>query len=70
VERGLLNLGFRNPVILLFAAVCIQLILGIITVLYSVGEVPVFWGVLHQAGALLVILSAVNLFFYTKTQEQ
>ncbi len=70
IQRKRLNFQFQDPVILLFIAVLIQVILGIITVIYSVGEVPVFWGVLHQAGALLIIMSAVNLFFYTKTQEQ
>jgi len=66
------NIAFRwnDSVLLLLVSVLLQVLLGVITVIYSVGEVPVLWGVLHQAGALLLVMSSVNLFFYTKTQEQ
>ncbi len=43
--------------------VLIQISLGAITVLKSFGTVPVFWGAIHQAGAvilLILILIMVN----------
>jgi cytochrome c oxidase assembly protein subunit 15 len=36
-------------------SVLLQVAIGIFTVLYCIGEIPVFWGVLHQAGAMLLI---------------
>ncbi len=35
--------------------VLFQVTIGIFTVLNCVGEIPVFWGVMHQAGAMLLI---------------
>ena len=40
-----------------------QILLGIITVLNSIGNIPVLWGVLHQAGALFLISIMVLIFF-------
>jgi cytochrome c oxidase assembly protein subunit 15 len=34
-----------------------QVILGIVTVLHCKGQIPVFWGVIHQAVAILLLLS-------------
>lgn len=70
VHRKKLVFHYKDPVALLIFSVLLQVVLGIVTVLYSVGEVPILWGVLHQAGALLLVMSSVNLFFYTKRQEQ
>ena len=33
----------------------LQLLLGVITVISSIGKIPVLWGVLHQVGALCLI---------------
>jgi heme a synthase len=41
------------------AMLIIQVILGIITVLMCKGEVPILWGVLHQAGALLLLTATM-----------
>jgi len=41
----------------------LQVILGIITVLMSVGKVPVLWGVLHQAVAIVLLSTLVYSFF-------
>lgn len=53
---------------LTFVSVCIgiQVVLGIVTVLLCKGEVPVWIGVLHQAGALMVLLSIILLRFNIK----
>jgi cytochrome c oxidase assembly protein subunit 15 len=44
----------------------LQVVLGISTVLLSQGRVPVWIGVLHQAGALLLLSSIIYLFFVLK----
>jgi len=41
--------------------VLIQFLLGVLTVLYSVGRIPVFLGVAHQATAVLLLASVVIL---------
>lgn len=50
----------------LLALVTIQLILGILTVVNSIGSVPVGYGVLHQAGAFLLLLNLVYLHYVYK----
>lgn len=40
---------------LLLAALSVQVLLGIITLLNCVGHIPVVWGVAHQTGAVLVL---------------
>lgn len=46
-----------------------QAILGIITVLSSIGKIPVLWGVLHQAGALVLLSVLVFLFFILRIKK-
>lgn len=46
-----------------FCSLIFQIILGIITILNSAGNIPVLWGVLHQAGALFIISNMVLIFF-------
>lgn len=53
---GKLKLGGN----LLIVVLIMQLILGLLTVINSVGRIPLAWGVLHQGGAL--VLLAVILF--------
>lgn len=48
---------------LLITMLVIQVILGILTVINCVGQIPVLWGVLHQAGAIC-LLSALLLLRY------
>lgn len=47
--------AFRLGLKLLVSVLIIQVALGIITVINSVGTVPVLWGVLHQAVAILLV---------------
>ncbi len=53
---------------LLITMLIIQMILGIMTLINSVGIIPVSWGVLHQAGAIVMITISlfVNFQFSTK----
>jgi cytochrome c oxidase assembly protein subunit 15 len=48
----------RGPLIWMTALVTVQVILGIITVLSCKGEIPVFWGSVHQGTAILLLTSA------------
>lgn len=58
---------FRKSVAWMLGAVSLQVVLGILTVLNCLGNVPVSWGVLHQAGALLVLSTVLCVnFFVTK----
>lgn len=43
-----------------------QAILGIVTLILSVGQIPVLWGVLHQAVAIFVLLSILYTMFIYK----
>jgi cytochrome c oxidase assembly protein subunit 15 len=43
--------------------VCIQFLLGVITITQCVGHVPAFWGVLHQGTALILLASLVYVHF-------
>lgn len=43
--------------ILLLAAISLQFLLGVLTILNSVGRIPLVYGVLHQGGALLLLAS-------------
>jgi len=47
----------------------LQVVLGIITVVSSQGSVPVLWGVLHQAGALLLLSSFVVSIFVLEVKN-
>ena len=44
----------------------VQVIIGIITLVKSIGVIPVSWGVLHQGVAVLVLSAFVLHYFYVK----
>ena len=46
----------------MFIAVLIQALFGILTVIHSKGMIPVSWGVLHQGGAIILLMAV----FYTR----
>jgi heme a synthase len=48
-------LAYRVEILAFIFMLVTQVLLGIITVLMCKGEVPVLWGVLHQAGALFLL---------------
>lgn len=54
---------FKSAVNVLMCAVFLQAILGVITVLNCTGKIPVFWGVAHQAGAMMLIVAVVLVVF-------
>ena len=46
--------------------VLLQALIGIVTVINCVGKIPVFWGVMHQAGAMLLITNLVLVVYFTQ----
>jgi cytochrome c oxidase assembly protein subunit 15 len=50
-------------------AVLLQATIGIITVLHCVGKVPVLWGVLHQAGAMLLLANTTFIYYHLSTEK-
>ena len=51
---------------LLVFAVLLQVTLGIITVVMCKGQIPVFWGVAHQAGAIFLLSVLLYILYCTK----
>ncbi len=56
------NSKYRSINVLL-GIVLLQVVLGITTLVLSKGEIPVLWGVLHQAGAVLVLTASLFVFY-------
>jgi len=53
----------KNIAISLIGILILQVSFGIITIISSVGSIPVLWGVLHQAGALLLLSIIIIIHF-------
>ena len=51
---------------LLLAMVFVQVLLGIFTLIYSKGEIPVVLGVTHQLGAFLLLIFAIEGHYFIK----
>ena len=47
-------------------AVLVQVVLGILTVVNCIGEIPLLLGVLHQFGAIVVLSSLLYVRWCTK----
>lgn len=56
--------------IALAVMVMVQVLLGIITVINSIGIVPVTWGVLHQAGAILLLTALLFVDHFLVRRQQ
>ncbi|MBK9733798.1 MAG: COX15/CtaA family protein [Saprospiraceae bacterium] len=55
--------------ILLISVLVLQMLLGIITVMSSIGTVPVLWGVLHQGVAILLLSIVVYTIFILRNNK-
>ena len=53
----------RLSFLMFFIFLMLQVVLGILTLLFSRGYIPLFLGVAHQLGAVLVLSMSVNLFY-------
>ncbi len=68
-ENAYKYIKFRNLGVILFSLLLSQVLLGIITVISSKGEIPVLWGVLHQAGGLLLLSVVVYTIFVLRIKK-
>jgi len=46
--------------------VLLQFVLGVITVVFSIGSIPVFWGVIHQFVAFILLLAILKAKYYIR----
>ena len=46
--------------------IIIQVLLGILTLIYSQGKVPILLGVLHQFGAFLLLIFSIEAHYFIK----
>ncbi|MES2620610.1 MAG: COX15/CtaA family protein [Bacteroidota bacterium] len=59
--------GFKLGLNLFPVIVLLQATIGVMTVLNCVGKIPVFYGVLHQAGAMFLIAVTVFVIFHLRS---
>lgn len=69
VFKRIVKQRFRTASLLLISMLVIQMTLGILTLLYSKGTIPVGLGVMHQGGALLLLSIALYLTFLCTRQK-
>ncbi len=53
--------ALSKPAIFYFSILGLQFLLGVLTVINSIGKIPVFYGAAHQAVALVLLLSLIRL---------
>lgn len=63
-----LSVRFNRGVWLFTAVLVIQVLLGVFTVINSVGRIPVAWGALHQCTALLLLATLLYCLFLLRKQ--
>jgi cytochrome c oxidase assembly protein subunit 15 len=68
-QKAQLSGQFSLATKLLLSAVLFQATIGVITVINCTGKIPVFWGVMHQAGAMLLIVTVVMAIFHLHQQD-
>lgn len=56
----------KKPIVLIIVLVLVQAFLGIMTVMNSIGRIPVLWGVIHQLMALILIAAQLHLLYMVK----
>jgi cytochrome c oxidase assembly protein subunit 15 len=59
----------KNSLWLFPVSVLLQAVIGIVTVINCTGQIPVFYGVLHQAGAMLLIANSVFILFHLRSNN-
>lgn len=56
IRKAAISERLKRANTLLLGMLIIQFLMGISTVINSVGKIPVFWGAAHQGGALLLLI--------------
>ncbi len=64
------DLRFRQSLWLMAGMVCVQVLLGIITIINCKAKIPVDLGVYHQAGAVLLLSTVVWMNYRTSNAER
>jgi cytochrome c oxidase assembly protein subunit 15 len=54
---------------LMFGMLIFQFILGVLTIINCIGKVPLFYGAIHQAGALILLVFALFVHYQFRTQK-
>jgi heme a synthase len=60
----------KNGLLIFSALLISQVIIGIVTLLTSWGEISVFWGVLHQAVASLLLISVLYILYIARPSNK
>lgn len=68
-SRFTLDTLFYNSLLLLGTVIAVQVVLGILTLILSIGQIPVLWGVLHQGVAIFVLLSMLYTLYVYKQRR-
>lgn len=59
----------RVPIRVLLLLVFTQIILGITTIINSIGSIPVVWGVLHQITAIILVAAELHILYRVNVKE-
>lgn len=68
-QRNAVGPVFYKSFLVMGLAIAVQVLLGIITLLLSVGEIPVLWGVLHQGMAIFVLMSILYVLYLNRAKN-
>jgi len=69
IRSNSLDQETKRLAIVLVVGVLIQMLFGIITVVSSIGKIPVSWGVIHQGMALIVLGISLGILFRLRYQS-
>lgn len=69
VKKVLQTPGQKRLGMSLFGLLGLQFILGVITVVNSVGQIPVLWGAVHQMVALILWITLLYTFYISRDSE-
>ena len=61
---------YSKPFIYFAIMLVVQMILGICTVSFSIGKVPIWWGAIHQIGAFILLASFLWLYFLSQIRKR
>ncbi len=59
------RINLRWSPIMLICMLITQILLGVAVLLGSIGSIPVLWGVMHQAVAILIFITTVYIYYFS-----
>ncbi|MEZ4952368.1 MAG: COX15/CtaA family protein [Saprospiraceae bacterium] len=69
-KKAMISKRLQTGAMALFVMLIIQVLLGIYTVINSIGKTPIFLGVIHQAGALVLLICLLFVNFQFKKNRK